>query len=143
MDNTQNQPVPDQAENLTALENLIINYLEKIETHQVETSKLKEMLNSALENDPDYSAACTQVKEATKTKSEAKSRLIKQPEINNLYIQAKEATTQLKEMRTSLSAHLQSYSQIAGTNQFEDKNGQVRQIVYIAKVIKKGGKFNT
>jgi len=143
MDDNQTNESGDKAQNLVALEGLILNYLEKIESHQIETAKLKEMLNSNLENDPDYNDACEKVKEAGKLKKEAKSRLIKQPEISKLYSQAKEATTQLKEMRQSLSGHLQSYAQIANTTQFEDKNGEVREIVYTAKVVKRSNKFNT
>lgn len=141
--NIQNTQGTDKAQNLVALEGLIINYLEKIENQQTETSKVKEMLSTALENDPDYSAACEQLKETTKVKKEVKARLLKQPDISSLYSQVKEATADLKEMRQTLSTHLQSYAQIAGTNQFEDKDGQVREIVYTAKVIKRGGKFNS
>jgi len=140
-DNTTQQP--DQATSLMALEGLIKNYLTKIENHQEELKKYKEMLNNALENDQDYVKAATEAKEASQKKSAAKNAVIKQPEISNINEKVKDGMNQLKDMKTALSLHLQNYAQLAGTNQFEDNDGQVREIVYVAKVVKRGNKFRT
>lgn len=133
----------DPATSLITLEGLINNYISKIESHQEELSKIKEMLNDALENDQDYVKAAAEAKEAAKAKSSAKSAVINQPEIARIDEKLKDGTRQLKEMREALSQHLQNYAQMSGSNQFEDENGEVREIVYVAKIVKRSNKYRT
>lgn len=54
----------DQATSLISLENLIKSYLNKIESHQDILKNLREMVNDALENDPDYMEAAKEAKQA-------------------------------------------------------------------------------
>src|SRR3989344_5966677 len=120
----------NQAADLIALESLILNYISKIEAHQELLRNKKEMLESNLENDSAYQEASKLTKEASKKKQEEKARIVRQPEVEKIYAHVKDAQTQLRDMRTSLSNHLQNYSKLSGTNQFEDEEGQVREIVY-------------
>jgi hypothetical protein len=131
------------AADLIALEGLIINYISKIEKHQEILRTKKEMLESNLENDPAYQETGKLAKESSKKKQEEKARIIRQPEVERIYQDVKDATTQLRTMRQSLSNHLQNYGKLSGTNQFEDDEGQVREIVYTAKVVKRSSKNRT
>jgi len=143
---TENQTTIDNsnpAADLVALEGLIINYISKIEQHQELLKNQKEMLQSNLDNDPAYQEAAKQAKEASKKKQEEKARIIKQPEVAKIYNNVKDGMTQLRVMRQTLSNHLQNYSKLSGTNQFEDDEGQVREIVYTAKVVKRSNKHRT
>jgi hypothetical protein len=136
---TDNQTTIDNsnpAADLIALEGLILNYIAKIEKHQELLSKKREMLDSNLENDPTYQEASGLAKETSKKKAEEKSRIIRQPEVEKIYTDVKDAQSQLKIMKETLSNHLQNYGKVSGTNQFEDEEGQVREIVYTAKVVK-------
>ena len=101
------------------------------------------MLESNLENDSAYQEASKLTKEASKKKQEEKARIVRQPEVEKIYAHVKDAQTQLRDMRTSLSNHLQNYSKLSGTNQFEDEEGQVREIVYTAKVVKRSNNNRT
>lgn len=131
------------ASDLVALEGLIINYITKIEKHQEILGEKKEMLESNLENDPNYQEAAKLAKEASKKKQEEKARIIRQPEVEKIYADVKDGQTQLRTMKDSLSNHLQNYGKISGTNQFEDEEGQVREIVYTAKVVKRSNNNRT
>ena len=133
----------NQAADLIALEGLILNYISKIEAHQELLRNKKEMLESNLENDSAYQEASKLTKEASKKKQEEKARIVRQPEVEKIYAHVKDAQTQLRDMRTSLSNHLQNYSKLSGTNQFEDEEGQVREIVYTAKVVKRSNNNRT
>ena len=133
----------NQAADLIALESLILNYISKIEAHQELLRNKKEMLESNLENDSAYQEASKLTKEASKKKQEEKARIVRQPEVEKIYAHVKDAQTQLRDMRTSLSNHLQNYSKLSGTNQFEDEEGQVREIVYTAKVVKRSNNNRT
>jgi hypothetical protein len=143
---TDNQTTIDNsnpAVDLIALEGLILNYINKIEKHQELLRSKKEMLESNLENDPQYQEASKQAKEAGKKKQEEKARIIRQPEVEKIYADVKDGQAQLKIMRDSLSNHLQNYGKLSGTNQFEDEEGQVREIVYTAKVVKRSSNNRT
>lgn len=143
MDDNTSAPTEstDQATSLISLENLIKSYLNKIESHQDILKNLREMVNDALENDPDYVKAAKQAKQAAEQKSSAKKAVISQPEIAKIHDKLQDGTKQLKEMRAALSLHLQNYAQLSGSTQFEDDEGQVREIVYVAKVVKKNSKY--
>ena len=146
MSATDNQTTIDNsnpAVDLIALEGLILNYINKIEKHQELLRSKKEMLESNLENDPQYQEASKQAKEAGKKKQEEKARIIRQPEVEKIYADVKDGQAQLKIMRDSLSNHLQNYGKLSGTNQFEDEEGQVREIVYTAKVVKRSSNNRT
>jgi len=135
--------VDNTATDLIALEKLILNYIAKIEKHQELLRNHKEMLESNLENDPVYQETAKLTKEASKKKQEEKARIIRQPEVEKVYSNVKDGTAQLKAMRESLSNHLQNYGKISGTNQFEDEEGQVREIIYTAKVVKRSNNNRT
>ena len=101
------------------------------------------MLESNLENDPNYQEAAKQAKELSKKKLEEKARIIRQPEVEKIYADVKDGQGQLRTMRDTLSNHLQNYGKLSGTNQLEDEEGQVREIVYTAKVVKRSNKNRT
>lgn len=131
------------AADLVALEGLVLNYIDKIEKHQEILRNKREMLESNLENDPNYQEAAKLAKESSKKKQEEKSRIIRQPEVEKIYTDVKDGQAQLKSMRESLSNHLQNYGKLSGTNQLEDADGQVREIIYTAKVVKRSNKNRT
>jgi len=131
------------AADLIALEGLIINYITKIDKHKEILGEKKEMLESNLDNDPAYQEAAKLAKEASKKKQEEKARIIRQPEVEKIYSDVKDGQTQLRTMKDSLSNHLQNYGKLSGTNQFEDEEGQVREIVYTAKVVKRSSNNRT
>ncbi len=141
MDN--NSETDNQAHSLITLEKLILSYLSNIDRHQEQLKKYKEMLDSALENNPEYVEAAKTAKEAAQAKSSAKNQVIQQPEISKIHSNLKDGQSQLKEMRASLSKYLSDYAQLSGTNQFEDDEGEVHEIIYIAKVVKRSNKFRT
>ena len=146
MPNPDNQTTIDNsnpAADLLALEGLIINYITKIDKHKEILGEKKEMLESNLENDPSYQEAAKLAKEASKKKQEEKARIIRQPEVERIYSDVKDGNTQLRTMKDSLSNHLQNYGKVSGTNQFEDEEGQVREIVYTARVVKRSNNNRT
>ncbi len=45
--------------------------------------------------------------------------------------------SEIKELKGALSDYLQEYARLSGVNEIEDENGEVREIKYDAKLIKK------
>jgi hypothetical protein len=49
---------------------------------------------------------------------------------------------EIKELKGALSNYLQQYQKIADTDQIESEDGEVRQIVYSARLVKLSNKFS-
>lgn len=127
--------------NLFTIENLIKTHISHIETVKSELGKQVEMMNAVLNNDSGYKEAADQGKEVTKKKAEAKQNILKSPSNASLNQKIKDMRQELKELKGALSNYLQQYQKIADTDQIESEDGEVRQIVYSARLVKLSSKF--
>ncbi len=130
-----------QAESLVAIEGLIKNRLQQIEVLTSEMKSLKEMFDDYLINDSKYSEASEAAKEATKAKTSAKKEAVSQPEAESIVAKLKDAREQLKDLRETFSAGLRDYEKLSGTDQIEIEPGDIRKIVYKARLVKASSKF--
>lgn len=126
---------------LFTIENLIKSHISHIESVKNELAKQAEMMNDVLNNDPGYKEASEQGKEVNKKKTEAKQNILKSPSNASLNQKIKDMRQELKELKGALSNYLQQYQKIADTDQIESEDGEVRQIVYQAHLVKLSGKF--
>jgi chemotaxis regulatin CheY-phosphate phosphatase CheZ len=140
---TEQQPETNAAVTLVSLERLILGYLAQLEGQEAEYKKIKEMLDNIFNNNPEYQELTEKAKEVSKEKGSIKRQIMQQPDAKELGDKIRVSKEELKEMKDNLSNYLQQYAQLAGTNQFEDDQGQVREIIYIAKLVKRSEKFRT
>ncbi len=126
---------------LFTIENLIKSHISHIESVKNELAKQAEMMNDVLNNDPAFKEASEQGKEVNKKKAEAKQNILKSPSKASLKQKIKDMRQELKELKGALSNYLQQYQKIADTDQIESEDGEVRQIVYQAHLVKLSGKF--
>lgn len=119
------------------MEGLIKSHIAQIDKLSEEAGKLKDMLDDIFENDPTYKEHDEKAKEAAKIKSKTKSEILKRPQAADLNEKIKSLKSQIKENQSSLSDYLQEYARLAGVNEIEGEDGEVREIVYTAKLIKK------
>lgn len=153
---TNSQPTLDETSNSDATPavsavnggEIIINMESMIKTHiatvdklQTEIKKHKEMLDDIFNNDPTYKDHADKAKEATKLKQQTKAEVLKQPQAADLDKKVKDLKLELKETQVALSDYLQEYARMAGVNEIEGEDGDIREIVYTAKLIKKFSKF--
>lgn len=131
MDDNQNE--------VTTITNLIQSYLTQIETKSVELKKHREMLEDSFNNDPTYRDHADKVKEAVKIRNATKAQITKQPAVMELKLKVNELSKDVKEAKQSLSDYLTNYQKLTGLDSFETPDGQVRQIIYTAKLVKVGG----
>jgi len=120
---------------------LIKSHISHIESVKNELAKQAEMMNDVLNNDPAFKEASEQGKEVNKKKAEAKQNILKSPSNASLNQKIKDMRQELKELKGALSNYLQQYQKIADTDQIESEDGEVRQIVYQAHLVKLSGKF--
>jgi hypothetical protein len=97
----------------------------------------KEMLDSFLENDEKYCEAVELSKKANGVKNAVKAQLLKQPEAANLNETIKAIKEQVFELNEGLSYYLREYQRLTGANEFEGEDGELQQIIYVAKLVRK------
>ncbi len=127
---------PEGAEELQNITGLINTYINKIEAMTDSVKKAQEMLNDILDNDETYNLHSEKVKEANKLKGQTKQQIMRSPAAQDLAGKVKDARQSLKEMKDTLSEYLTEYARMSGSTEFEDETGQLRKIVYMAKLIK-------
>jgi len=129
------------ADMLVNLESTIKEHIASIDKSKGELKKLKEMLADTYQNDPTYQEHDKTVKEATKIRSKTKSELLKQPAAADLNAKVKELSGELKDFQAALSDYLREYMRLSGSSEIEGDDGEVRDIVYVAKLVKRSSKF--
>jgi len=145
MDNQTQTTLPKdtnaEVTSLFTIENLIKTHISHIDTVKTELGKQVEMMNDVLNNDSAYKEAADEGKEINKKKAEAKQNILKSPSNASLNQKIKDMRQELKELKGALSGYLQQYLKIADTDQIESEDGEVRQIVYSAHLVKLSSKF--
>lgn len=122
---------------LLNLEAMIKSYITQLETKREELKKYKEMMSAVLANDATFVEEQRNVKEAQKKLKNIRSKLMQQPEVMETSQVLKDTTTEVKEMDVALSDYLREYQRLSGSTEIVTDNGQVHEITYIAKLIKK------
>lgn len=125
---------------LMNLESTIKEHIASIDKSKSELKKLKEMLADTYRNDSVYQEQDKAVKEATKIRSKTKSELLKQPAVADLSAKVKELSGELKDFQLALSDYLREYMRLSGSSEIEGDDGEVRDIIYVAKLVKRSTK---
>lgn len=129
-----------QAGMVLELEQLIKNHITGISTRREQLKKFKEMVSDAFKNDATYQEVEEAYKKATKVKKEIKSNIMRQPGVVEAAEKVRDLSSEIKELDGALSDYLREYQRLAGVNEIEDNEGNVHEIVYLAKLLKKGSK---
>ena len=122
---------------LTSLESTIKQHIRLIDQNKSELKKIREMIASALENDETYKLHDEEAKKAAKVRAATKSELLKLTSNKALVEKSHALAAEIKESDDALSEYLREYQRISGSNEFETDDGEVREIVYVAKLVKK------
>ncbi len=115
--------------------NMILKRLQIIDDLLNELAVVRDMYESALENDPAYQ----EVQEVeTKAKAEItqkKSVVLGNSEYIKLAEQLKEKRVQIKEAKEALSQDLADYYRESGELEIEDQNGNIKRIKFSVKLV--------
>jgi hypothetical protein len=139
--NPQPQNGVDGAQILINLESMIKSHIGSLERLSDELKKHKGMLNDIFENDSTYKQHSDAAKEAARIKSQTKLQILKSPQVADLANKVKGMQSQLKETREALSDYLREFQRMSGVNEIEDETGEVHEIRYVAKLVKKRSGF--
>lgn len=120
------------------LTGLINSHIHQIDNLKTKAGKLKEMLDDIFQNDSTYQEHDKAVREAAKIRNATKKQILKLPQAADLANQIQSLRSMIKEHNEELSGYLQDYAKETGTTSFETDDGTVRQIVYVARLVKIG-----
>lgn len=128
----------DQAQIMLSLEEMIKANIASIDRLTEEKKKITESLSDALNNDANFKQASDVVKEATKKRSVIRSQIMGRTGMVEMANKARSINADLKEKKQSLSDYLLEYQRLAtDVNEIEGYDGEVREIVHMARVVKK------
>lgn len=130
---------PD-AESMLQLEGIIKAKVLRLNTMKSELKKLKDMLESTLLNDETYRKHSELAKQAAKVRSATKMQILKLPENAELAGRVKELSEDYKELNGELEDNLREYVLVSGTNEIEGVDGEINQIVYVPKLVRKSSR---
>jgi predicted RNase H-like nuclease (RuvC/YqgF family) len=132
------QPPEDSAQVIISLESMIKQHIAALGKLNEEFRKHKEMLDDIFASDETYQKHLEAAKEATKVKMATKTQILKRPQAADLDKKVKELKAELKENQASLSDYLGEYQRLSGVNEIESDDGEVHEIVFSAKLIRRG-----
>lgn len=127
----------NQVAYLQNLQNSINLQIARIEQLKEEMTPVKEMINSILENDPMYLELDQKAKDAATEKGKRKKELMSLPQAKTLVDKLRTLSEDLKEVNSATSQYLAEYKELTGSNEFEGRDGELRQIVFNAKLVRK------
>lgn len=123
------------------MEGMIKSLMAALDEKGEEADKYKSALNDIFENDETYQEHSKLAKEAARVKSATKKQILKQPQAADLDNKVKTLTSEIKETQASLSDYLREFQRISGISEIEGQDGELREIVYTAKLVRKSSRF--
>ncbi len=126
-----------QVMTLLQVESAIKTRIAQIERIRDEAKPLKEMLETFLANDESYIQLSEVAKEAGKKKNARKKDLLKTENGQQLVDKLNQLKDHKNEFQESLSYFLREFQRLTGANEIEGEDGELRQIVYSAKLVRK------
>lgn len=129
--------VPDTVRTQLSVESLIKTLISRIARVKEDLKPVKEMLSDLLNNNEKYQLADNEAKEASKKKSTVKKEILSTPEGKMASGKVDELKSDLKEAQEALSTYLAEYQKLTGSSEIEGEDGELRKIVYVAKLVKK------
>lgn len=128
---------------LPKIEEMIKTHLAQIDSLQEAISKYRDMLEDILTNDETYQEHDKVAKEAARIRSNTKKEITKRPDVSDLANKLKNLKSEQKELKEGLSDYLREYQRLSGSSQIEGEDGEVREIVFVAKLVKRNPKLQT
>lgn len=128
---------------LVKIEEMIKTHLTQIETLQEEITKHKDMVNDVFANDETYQEHDKIAKESARIRFNTKKEILKRSDVAQLSNRLHELKSEQKELKDGLSDYLREYQRLSGSNEIEGEDGETREIIFVAKLVKRSPKFKS
>lgn len=130
----------DQATVLVSLGELIKSHIQSIDRMRNELKEQRQMLEDGFINSEAFRTVAEEAKTTAKKKAEVRHQIMQQPGVAIISQKIKSLSTEVKEKQMALSDYLLEYQRMAGVNEVEGYDGEVREIINQAKLVKKASK---
>ncbi len=127
---------------LVKIEEMIKTHTAQIDSLQEEITKRRDMVNDVFTNDETFQEHDKVAKEAARIRSNTRKEISKRPDVADVVNKLKDLKLEQKELKEGLSDYLREYQRLSGSNEIEGEDGQLREIVFVAKLIKKSSKLS-
>lgn len=132
-----NQTTSNDAVLLVKIEEMIKTHISQIDKLTEDISKHKGIVDDIFTNNETYQQHDKAAKDAAQIKSKTKAEIMKMPSVADMTNKLKTLKSEKVELSEGLSDYLREYQRLSGSNEIEGEDGQVRQIVYKASLVKK------
>lgn len=122
---------------LVRIEEMIKTHISQIDGLQEEITKRRDTVNDIFTNEQTFQEHDKVAKEAARIRNNTKKEIMKRPDVSELTNKLKDLKSEQKELRQGLSDYLREYQRLSGLNEIEGDDGEVREIVYSAKLVRK------
>lgn len=126
---------------LLKIEEMIKAHMAQIDGLQEEITKHRDMFNDIFVNDETFQEHDKVAKEASRIRSNTKKQIMKRSDVADLSNKLQDLRLEQKELQEGMSDYLREYQRLSGSNEIEGEDGQIREIIYTAKLIKRPTKF--
>ena len=130
----------NSGEIIVNMESMIKSHISEIDKLNTELKKHKEMLDDIFLNDPTYQEHDKKAKEAARIKNATKNELLKRTDVADLNSKVREMKITVKEFQSALNEYVREYQRLSGVNEITDEQGNVLEIVYTVKLVRKSSK---
>lgn len=131
------EQIPNAVQTQLSVESLIKTLITRIARVKEELKPANEMLNDLLNNNEAYQLAANEAKEVSKKKSAIKKEILSTPAGKMAQDKVNEFKSELKDAQEALSSYLGDYQKLTGSSEIEGEDGELRKIVYVAKLVRK------
>ena len=128
---------------LVKIEEMIKTHTAQIDELQEEITKHRDMVNDIFANDETFQEHDKVAKEAARIRTNTKKEITKRPDVADLANKLKSLKSEQSELKGGLSDYLREYQRLSGSNEIEGEDGEIREIVFVAKLVKRSSKFQS
>ena len=128
---------------LSRIEEMIKTHTSQIDSLKKEASELKGITDDILLNEETFQKHDKIAKEAARIRSNTKKEILKRPDVADKSNKLKALKSEQKELKEGLSDYLREYHRLSGSNEIEGEDGEVREIIYTAKLVRRSSNFRS
>lgn len=126
---------------LLKIEEMIKTHTSQIDSLQEDITKYRDMVNDIFTNDETYQEHDKVAKEAARIRTNTKKEIMKRPDVADLDNKLKSLKSEQKELKEGLSDYLREYQRLSGSNEIEGEDGEMREIIFTARLVRRSSKF--
>lgn len=126
---------------LLKIEEMVKTHMSQIDTLQEEISKYRDMFNDIFINNETFQEHDKIAKEASRIRSNTKKEIMKKSDVADIHNKLQDLRSEQKELQEGLSDYLREYQRLSGLDEIEGEDGEIRKIVYIARLVRGPSNF--